>query len=164
MIYGGLPGIWLGERLGFGKALGALYGAFLASGLYHELASYAMGKGLDWQVPAFFLLHATLMLGERVWRYVTGRRVGGWLGAVWVYFAIIVLGQNMGMCIVPKFLKNIINMHYYSRFLAPKRARRWPCHPSSDKSNTTNTISHVCNLSNYYNSFPVWDSGWDLGI
>ncbi|KAF8503230.1 membrane bound O-acyl transferase family-domain-containing protein [Hysterangium stoloniferum] len=95
MIYGGLPGMWLGQRLGFRKALGALYGAFLASGLFHELASYAMGKGLDRRVPVFFLLHANLMLGERIWRNVTGRHVGGWLGTIWVYFTIIVLGQNM---------------------------------------------------------------------
>ncbi|KAF8578084.1 hypothetical protein K439DRAFT_1363127 [Ramaria rubella] len=95
MVYGGLPGGWIGQHIGIGKSLGMLFGTFLASGLYHELACYAMGHGFHWQVPAFFLLHASLVLLERTWRKTTGRRVGGWPGTVWVYFTIVVLGQNL---------------------------------------------------------------------
>ena len=95
MIFGGFPGQWLGQVLGFGKPLGMLFGTFIGSGLYHEFSAYTLGKGFDWRVPAFFLSHAFFVLGERIWRSVTGYRVRGPLGRVWVYFTIMVLGQGM---------------------------------------------------------------------
>ncbi|KIJ54575.1 hypothetical protein M422DRAFT_200421 [Sphaerobolus stellatus SS14] len=113
MILGGFPGKWIGQLLGRGKNVGMLFGTFIGSGLFHELAAYALGRGLNWHPPIFFFMHAVFVLGERVFRKVTGRRVGGLPGRLWVYFSIIVLGQCMvdswhlrgvggGMIIPPK--------------------------------------------------------------
>ncbi|GJJ15556.1 hypothetical protein Clacol_009834 [Clathrus columnatus] len=82
MVFGGMPGKWVGSKLKH-PHLGQLLGVFIASGLYHEIPAYAMGKGFDWRVPAFFLLHALLVLGERFWRSMTGRKVGGRWGRFW---------------------------------------------------------------------------------
>ena len=71
-------------------------GTFLASGLYHECASIAMGREWDSRVVIFFAVQGVFVLLERVWKQVTGKRVGGWPGRVWVYFVIMVLGQPMG--------------------------------------------------------------------
>jgi hypothetical protein len=75
-------------------------GTFIASGLWHECTMYAMGKGFSWTPILFFAAQTGLLAGERVWRKVTGRKVGGWLGRLWVYFVIFVLSQPMGECII----------------------------------------------------------------
>ncbi|KAF7288550.1 MBOAT-2 domain-containing protein [Mycena chlorophos] len=87
IVYGGYPGRWIAGDVGF------VCGTFIASGLYHELAAYALGRGFDHRVTLFFSLQGPLIIGERLWRIVTGRRVGGWLGLLWVYFVIFGLGQ-----------------------------------------------------------------------
>jgi len=87
MVYGGVPGKWLAGDFGM------IFGAFLASGLYHELSVYAMGRGFDHRVTLFFLSQAFLLIGERYWRRLTGYRVGGWIGRYWVYTVIFFLGQ-----------------------------------------------------------------------
>ena len=71
-------------------------GTFVASGVYHELSSMAMGRGFDWRVLVFFAVQSVFVILERVWRTVTGHRVGGWLGLIWVYFVIGILGQPLG--------------------------------------------------------------------
>jgi len=48
---------------------------------------------LDHRVTLFFALQGVMVILEKVWRVVTGRRVGGWWGRLWCYFVIIVLGQ-----------------------------------------------------------------------
>ncbi|VDB91438.1 unnamed protein product [Peniophora sp. CBMAI 1063] len=88
-IWGGRPG-----RALFGN-IGLVLGTFLASGLFHECSMYAMGKGWDTRVPVFFLLQGGSVIGERIWRRVTGRRVDGILGTAWVYFDIGILGQPL---------------------------------------------------------------------
>lgn len=95
MVFGGLPGKWIGNKFGQGQ-LGMLFGTFMASGLYHEIPAYALGRGLDWRVPAFFLPQAFLVLAERLWGSITGKKVEGWWGRMWAYFAVLVLGQNLG--------------------------------------------------------------------
>ncbi|KAH8109797.1 hypothetical protein DFH11DRAFT_1810858 [Phellopilus nigrolimitatus] len=89
VVFGGAPGAALAG------APGMALGAFLASGVYHELSSVAMGRGVDARVVAFFAAQGAFVILERVWRRVTGRRVGGWPGRVWLYFDIMVLGQPM---------------------------------------------------------------------
>ncbi|KAI5121341.1 hypothetical protein M0805_000649 [Coniferiporia weirii] len=89
IIYGGVPGYAVGGRVGM------VLGTFLASGLYHEASSLAMGRGWDPHVVLFFAAQGVLVLLERVWKRVTGKRVCGWPGRVWVYFVIMVLGQAM---------------------------------------------------------------------
>jgi hypothetical protein len=93
IVLGGFPGKYIAGNIG------AVLGIFIASGLYHECASYAMGRGFDYRVPVFFAVQGPLLVLEKVWKMTTGRRVGGWPGRLWVYFVIFVLGQPMGMSI-----------------------------------------------------------------
>lgn len=90
LVMGGYPGKFIAGNPGM------LVGTFIASGLYHECAMYAMGQGFDHRVPLFFTVQAPLLIFERLWRRATGRKVGGWPGRLWVYFVIIVMGQPMG--------------------------------------------------------------------
>jgi len=76
MVYGGYPGYWIGGNLGMAL------GTFLGSGLYHELAMYALGRGWEWHSFIFFAMQGPILMFERVWRRVTGRRIGGRLGQV----------------------------------------------------------------------------------
>jgi Membrane bound O-acyl transferase family len=91
-IYGGYPLSWLTG----GSRVGIIFGVFLASGLFHELTIYTLGKGLDHNITLFFVWQAIGVILERVWKNVTGYRVRGWAGLVWVYFFLIVLGQPCG--------------------------------------------------------------------
>jgi hypothetical protein len=78
--------------------LALLFGTFLGSGIYHETSIYAMGKGNSMFSPTviFFAAQAPLLVLERLWRSVTGRRVGGWLGTAWVWLVIVGGAQGMG--------------------------------------------------------------------
>jgi hypothetical protein len=89
IFLGGYPGNYIAGNIG------AVLGTFIASGLYHECAIYAMGSGFDYRVPMFFAIQGPLLILEKVWRMTTGRRVGGWPGRLWVYFVILILGQPM---------------------------------------------------------------------
>lgn len=89
VTFGGVPGKLIAGNFG------AVFGTFIASGLYHECAMYAMGHGFDYRVPLFFAMQGPLLAVERVWRQVTGRRVGGWPGRMWVYVVIFLVAQPM---------------------------------------------------------------------
>jgi hypothetical protein len=94
MIFGGYPGHWIGSWISKDVAkVATLFGVFAASGLFHELTTYTMGRGFDRNITLFFVWQAVATLGERVWYKVTGRKVQGWIGLLWVYFCIMVLGQ-----------------------------------------------------------------------
>ncbi|KAF9221666.1 hypothetical protein BS17DRAFT_803457 [Gyrodon lividus] len=88
-VYGGFPGRWLAGNVGM------LFGTFFASGMYHEFAAHALGRGFDWQVVLFFALQAPLLLLEKLWYRMTGHRVGGIYGGLWVYFCVVVIGQPL---------------------------------------------------------------------
>ena len=94
LVFGGIPGRKVAGDVGL------VLGTFLASGLFHECTILAMGGGWDSRVPLFFLLQGGSVLGERIWKRVTGRRVDGFLGRLWVYFDIIILGQPLGSCFI----------------------------------------------------------------
>lgn len=94
LVFGGIPGRKMGGDVGL------VLGTFLASGLFHECTILAMGCEWDSRVPLFFLLQGGSVIGERIWKKVTGRRVDGPLGRLWVYFDIMVLGQPLGACIM----------------------------------------------------------------
>lgn len=89
VTFGGVPGKLIAGNFGM------VFGTFIASGFYHECAIYAMGHGFDYRVPLFFAIQGPLLVVERVWRQVTGRRVGGWPGRLWVYLVIFFAGQHM---------------------------------------------------------------------
>lgn len=88
LVMGGIP---LGMIAG---RPGVVLGAFFASGVFHELGAYSIGRGFDHRVTMFFTLQGVAILLEALFKRVTGRRVGGWAGRVWVYLVIITLGQN----------------------------------------------------------------------
>ncbi|KAF9524276.1 hypothetical protein CPB83DRAFT_861526 [Crepidotus variabilis] len=88
-VYGGLPGKWL-----FGD-FGMLFGMFLASGLFHECAMYAMSRGFEYHAIVFFGSQGFILLGERLWRKVVGRRVSGVIGRLWVYTVMFIGPQMM---------------------------------------------------------------------
>jgi hypothetical protein len=92
LVFGGIPGRKIGGDVGL------VLGTFLASGLFHECTILAMGREWDSRVPLFFILQGGSVIGERIWKKVTGRRVDGFLGRLWVYFDIIILGQPLGSC------------------------------------------------------------------
>jgi len=87
LVYGGYPGQMIAGRIGL------VLGAFLASGLYHEFASVAMGRHWDNHVIAYFFLQGILVVFEGIWRQVTGKKVGGWIGLLWVYFIVMIVSQ-----------------------------------------------------------------------
>ncbi|KAH9997972.1 membrane bound O-acyl transferase family-domain-containing protein [Russula vinacea] len=89
LVFGGIPGRKIGGDVGL------VLGTFLASGLFHECTILAMGREWDSRVPLFFLMQGGSVIGERVWKKITGRRVDGLLGRLWVYFDIMILGQPL---------------------------------------------------------------------
>jgi len=88
LVMGGFPLSYI-----FGK-LGLVFGTFLASGLFHNWAMYAMGMGTDVRVVLFFVGQAVGIGCERLWRRLTGRRVSGWAGTAWVWLCIVGGGQG----------------------------------------------------------------------
>lgn len=89
LVFGGYPGQWIAGQYGM------VFGAFIASGLFHECAMYSMKRGFDHSATVFFALQGPILVGERLWRRVTGRRVSGWIGRLWVYFVMFVAAQPM---------------------------------------------------------------------
>lgn len=97
VVFGGYPAFWLGSLVSKEVArVFMVFGVFTASGLYHELSTYTMGRGFDKNITLFFVWQAFAVVGERTWYKVTGRKVQGWIGLIWVYFSIMVLGQPCG--------------------------------------------------------------------
>ncbi|KAF8073735.1 hypothetical protein FPV67DRAFT_763048 [Lyophyllum atratum] len=111
LVLGGYPGKWLAGDLGM------LFGAFIASGLFHECAMYSMGRGFNHTVSLFFTMQGPILILERFWRKFTGRRVGGWPGRLWVYFILFIAAQPMvdawhrrglgGGMVIPPFLSPV---------------------------------------------------------
>jgi len=92
VVYGGNPAQWLGSRISKEAGRVAMvFGVFIASGMFHEVTMYTMGKGFDNNITLFFLAQASAISGERVWYKATGRKVQGWMGLIWVYFCIMIL-------------------------------------------------------------------------
>lgn len=92
---GGYPGRFIGSFVGLGN-VGLVVGTFAASAMFHEGTIYLMGRGWDNRVLAFFVVQALNLFGERVFRIVTGRRVGGIWGTIWVYTNLILFAQPCG--------------------------------------------------------------------
>ncbi|KAF8967083.1 hypothetical protein BDZ97DRAFT_1728478 [Flammula alnicola] len=89
LVFGGYPGKWLAGDVGM------VFGTFIASGLFHECAMYSMGRGFDHSATVFFAAQGPVLFLERKWRRVTGRRVGGTVGRLWVYFIMLICAQPM---------------------------------------------------------------------
>jgi hypothetical protein len=64
--------------------IGKVFGAFLLSGLVHDMGLWGLGRGSDFlSVGGFFLMMAVGVVLEGVWRAVSGRQVNGRLGWAW---------------------------------------------------------------------------------
>ncbi|GJJ14066.1 hypothetical protein Clacol_008323 [Clathrus columnatus] len=92
LILGGYPCEWIGNKIGLGRVF-LLFGTFLASGLFHELPCYLLRRSFDWRPPLFFLSQALLICLERAWQAMTGKKIRGWWGRLWVYFSLLILAQ-----------------------------------------------------------------------
>jgi len=89
MVFGGYPGMWIAGDYGM------VFGAFLASGLFHACSMYSPLRGFDYSTMAFFASQGLVLMFERLWKRITGRKVGGWIGRLWVYFIMFVCAQPM---------------------------------------------------------------------
>lgn len=66
--------------------VGGIMGAFVVSGLLHDIGMWGYGKGTDpWCVVGFFWLQSAGIILEGIWRRVTGRRVRGVWGRLWTW-------------------------------------------------------------------------------
>jgi hypothetical protein len=84
-------------------------GTFLASGLFHEYTILARAGEWVSRVPLFFLLQGGSVIGERIWKKMTGRRADGFLSQLWVSFDIIILGQSLFdvyVALSPSFIRS----------------------------------------------------------
>ncbi len=64
--------------------VGGVIGAFLVSGLIHDVGCWGMGRGTDFKsISGFFIMNAVGVILEHVYKSITGKRVGGFAGWVW---------------------------------------------------------------------------------
>lgn len=112
LVYGGYPGMWIAGDYGM------VLGTFLASGLFHAFSLYSSRRGFDYSTVVFFALQGPLLMLERLWRRITGRRVGGWIGMLWVYLILFAGAQPMGNFIRRVFLIPASNICLHSGCMA----------------------------------------------
>ncbi|KAF9524844.1 membrane bound O-acyl transferase family-domain-containing protein [Crepidotus variabilis] len=74
--------------------VGAILGAFLASGILHDAGTWGMGRGTDVSyISGFFFMNGVGVLLEVLYKKMTGKRVGGFVG--WIWAASWLLGWGM---------------------------------------------------------------------
>ena len=68
----------------FGR-LGGVLGAFLVSGIFHDIELRSLGRGgRSVAIVGFWVMNGVGVVLERVWKKVTGRSVGGVWGRIWM--------------------------------------------------------------------------------
>ena len=112
MVFGGYPGMWIAGDYGM------VFGTFLASGLFHSCSTYSARHGFDYSTVAFFASQGVVLVFERLWKRITGRRVGGWVGRLWVYLVIIVGAQPMGNLFINSPVYSHLNICFHSGCVA----------------------------------------------
>lgn len=79
----------------FGR-LGGIMSGFLISGLLHHFGTWAMGYGSEFiPVTGFFLAMGLGGVLEYTFRKVTGHRVQGWSGRIWMFLWLLGWGNVM---------------------------------------------------------------------
>ncbi|KAL4073182.1 hypothetical protein V8B97DRAFT_1869353, partial [Scleroderma yunnanense] len=69
-------------------------GAFVLSGIFHEVGVRAMGRGGDaLYIVGYFTMQGVGVVLERLYKRLTGKRVGGVLGFLWMWSWQIVWGN-----------------------------------------------------------------------
>ncbi|KAF5373308.1 hypothetical protein D9615_007403 [Tricholomella constricta] len=77
----------------FGR-VGAVMGAFLVSGIFHNLGMWGMGRGTEFlTIGGFFIMNGIGVILEHQWRITSGQRVGGWLGRTWTMMWVVGWGN-----------------------------------------------------------------------
>jgi len=117
LVYGGWPGHWIGGKVGM------VIGAFLASGLFHELGIYIVGRGLDHRVILFFTAQAIGIFMEDLWKKIYGHRVGGLGGRIWTALWILGLGQ---ICTDAWACRGIGGVTLVPSWMSPTKRFLWP--------------------------------------
>jgi len=129
-VFGGYPGMWIAGDYGM------VFGTFLASGLYHTCSMYSERRGFDYSTLVFFASQGPVLMLERLWKRITGRRVGGWVGMLWVYLILFAGAQPMidawhrrglggGVVIPPLFSPmRVVVLPLVKRLLLPKLTNR----------------------------------------
>ncbi|KAG8874609.1 hypothetical protein FRB97_005776 [Tulasnella sp. 331] len=75
---------------------GMMLGAFISSGLYHNLMLVGDGlPGFNLPTMFFFVVQALGLIVERIFRQMTGRKVGGMWGNAWVIAFLLITVQPM---------------------------------------------------------------------
>ncbi|KIK26735.1 hypothetical protein PISMIDRAFT_675660 [Pisolithus microcarpus 441] len=79
----------------FGRA-GYVLGSFLGSGIFHNIVLLMLNRSVEWwcMLLSFGMMAVGIIL-ERVFTWVTGRRVGGWIGRLWTMAWLLVWGNIM---------------------------------------------------------------------
>ena len=113
-IYGGYPLQWLcatavslykGKNSRAAKRaeeIGLVMGTFIGSGLLHGLGIWTMHAGsdqkggLDYQAPIYFTVCSFVVLAEKLFKIITGKKVGGIWGWFWTAFWVVGASQKMG--------------------------------------------------------------------
>ncbi|KDR68840.1 hypothetical protein GALMADRAFT_230936 [Galerina marginata CBS 339.88] len=100
----------------FGRAP-AVLGVFFSSGLLHAFALWGMGRGTDFsRVCGFFIMMGVGILAEHAYRALTGRRVGGVSGWIWVALWLLLWGNR----VVDAYLtRGLIGSTYFPHLLRP---------------------------------------------
>lgn len=76
----------------FGR-LGGVMGAFLVSGIFHDIELRSGGHGGDSvALVGFWVMNGVGIVFERVWMRMTGRGVGGLWGRAWMVTWLLVWG------------------------------------------------------------------------
>jgi len=69
----------------FGR-LGGLLGAFLVSGVFHDIELRSAGRGGNSvAIIGFWMMNGVGVVLERIWTKTTGRRLGGVWGWTWMF-------------------------------------------------------------------------------
>ncbi|KIY46682.1 hypothetical protein FISHEDRAFT_66353 [Fistulina hepatica ATCC 64428] len=87
LVYGGNLGTFIGGNIG------GVFGTFLASGLFHDISMFEMGGTVTFVPALFFTAQAPILMLELLWKRVTGKRVDGTWGWLWVLTCMAVCGQ-----------------------------------------------------------------------
>ena len=70
--------------------VGGLFGSFFLSGLLHHVGLWGMGNGSDFRkVVGFFVMMGTGIIMEHIFRLITGQRVSGFFGWLWMSLWVI---------------------------------------------------------------------------
>ncbi|KAH0833912.1 hypothetical protein J3R83DRAFT_11096 [Lanmaoa asiatica] len=73
--------------------LGGLLGAFLVSGIFHDIELRSFGRGgSSFAIISFWVMNGVGIVLERMWKAATGRPVGGVWGWMWTFAWVGLLG------------------------------------------------------------------------